>query len=378
MDFELTEDQNMLAKTVASFAKQSSPLARFRAMRDDERGWEPSVWRQMGELGWLGVPFPESLGGFGGSFVDVSLVLEKLGTTLVPEPYVSSVVLAGMAVLHAGDAEQQKRFLEPVIEGRETLALAYAERHARYDVADVRTKAETDGGGYRLTGEKVWVLDGHSADRLIVSADLGGELALFCVDRGAEGLRVDPVKLIDGRNGAMLRLDGVRVAADRLLRAADGAEVLARVMDGAAVAACAEGLGIAQTMLDMTVQYLEEREQFGVKIGTFQVLQHRAVEMFVHVEVLRSLLIEASVRAGSDDGEARAAVSAAKVQLATGGKYVSQQSIQLHGGIGITDEHDIGLYFKRMEALNRLFGDEDFHVRRYASLPSSVTGMAVR
>ena len=378
MDFQLTEDQKMLAKTVADFAKQSSPVARFRKLRDDERGFEPSVWKQMGDLGWLGVPFPEATGGFGGSFVDVALVLEKLGTTLVPEPYVSSVVLGGMAILHGGDAKQHERFLTPMIEGKTTLSLAYAERHARYDVTDVRTGARKEGSGYRLEGEKVWVLDGHAADHHVVSARLDGELALFVVDRDAKGLTTTPVKLLDGHRGAFLRLDGVAVDADRLLAAADGASVLDRVLDGAAVAACAEGMGIVSTMLQMSVDYLKEREQFGVKIGTFQALQHRAVDMFVEAEVLRSLLIEASVRAGTDDPEAKAAVSAAKVQLATGGKFVSQQAIQLHGGIGITDEHDIGLYFKRMEALNRSFGDEAHHLRRYAALPSSVTGMAVR
>lgn len=373
MDFELSEDQKMLAKTVGDFARQSSPVERFRKMRDDERGWEPSVWRQMGELGWLGIPFAESLGGFGGRFVDVSLVLEKLGTTLVPEPYVASVVLAGTALVRAGSDEQQKRWLAPMIEGRTSLALAWAERHARYDAEDVRTTAAKDGGSYRLDGEKVWVLNGHAADQLVVSAKLDDAVALFCVDRETEGVTVQPVKMLDGHRGAVVRFEGATVDGDRLLEAADGAAVLDRVMDYGAAADVSEGVGIVQTMLQMTVDYLKEREQFGVKIGTFQALQHRAVDMFVQSEVCRSLLIEAAVRVDDDDDDLRRqAVSAAKVQLATGGKFVSQQAIQLHGGIGITDEHDIGLYFKRMEALNRLHGDEAHHLRRYASLPSFV------
>ncbi len=369
MDFELSEDQKMLAKTVADFAKQSSPVGRFRRLRDDERGWEPGVWRQMGELGWLGVPFSESLGGFGGRFVDVALVVENLGTTLVPEPYLPSVVLAGTALARAGSDEQQERWLAPMVEGRTSLALGWAERQSRYDVHDVGTTATEEGGSFVLEGEKVWVENGHAADQFVVSARLDGDVALFCVDRETKGVSVRPVQTIDGRRAATLRFECAAVDGDRLL-ASDGAAALERALDCGAAAACAEGMGIVQTMLQMTVEYLKEREQFGVKIGTFQALQHRAVDMFVEAEVCRSLLIEAAIRADEDDDDdvRRAAVSAAKVQLATGGKLVSQQAIQLHGGIGITDEHDIGLYFKRMEALNRSYGDEMHHVRRYASL----------
>lgn len=375
MDFELTEDQKMLAKTVADFAKQSSPVERFRRLRDDDRGWEPKVWKQMGELGWLSVPFPESLGGFGGSFAEVALVLEQMGTTLIPEPYIPSVVLAGMAILHAGSEAQQKRWLEPMIEGRTSLALAYAERGSRYDLDVIETAAEKDGDGWRLTGEKTFVLNGHAADQIVVSAKTSGGVSLFVLDRDTEGLDVQPMQTIHGHRAATLRLSGARVDGDRLLGAEGaGLSALERAVDYGAVAACAEGQGIVETMLDMTVEYLKEREQFGVKIGVFQALQHRAVDMFVQKEVCRSLLIEASLRADSDDAdERRAAISAAKVQLATGGQMVSHQAIQLHGGIGITDEHDIGLYFKRMEALNRLFGDELHHVERYGTLPSSVT-----
>lgn len=377
MDFELSDDQKMLAKTVADFAKQSSPVERFRRLRDDERGWEPAVWRQMGELGWLGVPFDESVGGFGGSFFDLALVLEKLGATLVPEPFLGSVVLGGMTLARAGTDAQQQRWLAPMIEGRTSLSLAWAERHSRYDAGDLRTTATEERGGFRLDGEKVWALNGHVAEQIIVSAKLGNEVALFCLDRDAKGVTIQPVRTLDGQRAAIVRLEAASVDADRRLDGArDGAAVLDRALDWGAAAACAEGMGIVQTMLGMTVDYLKERDQFGVKIGTFQALQHRAVDMFIEAEVCRSLLIEAAVRADEDDDDLRrAAVSAAKVQLATGGRFVSQQAIQLHGGIGITDEHDIGLYFKRMEALNRLCGDHMHHVRRFASLPSFTAGM---
>jgi alkylation response protein AidB-like acyl-CoA dehydrogenase len=226
-----------------------------------------------------------------------------------------------------------------------------------------------------LRGEKVWVLGGHAADLLLVSARTGGGgaggLSLFAVDRGAPGLEVRPVATMDGRRAAMVRLGGVEVGEERLVGDEGGAlPVLEEVLDAGAAAACAEGVGIADAVLRMTVGYLTTREQFGVPIGSFQALQHRAVDMFVETELLRSIALEAAIRVGGDEPEARAAaVSAAKVQLSTGGRFVTSQGIQLHGGIGVTDEHDVGLYFKRMQVLASLFGDEEYHVTRFSSLP---------
>ncbi len=374
MDFELDQDQQMLAKTVGDFAKNESPVARFRQFRDDDTGYDPAAWRKMGELGWMGVPFPESAGGFGGSFTDCALVLENLATTLVPEPYLASVVLGGMALARAGNAAQHEAYLTPMIEGETTLALAYSEAQSRYDVSAVTTTAASVGGGYSLRGEKVWVLNGHRADHLIVSAKAPGGVTLFVVPRDAEGMTVKVAKTIDGRNAAFIRLEDVTVAdAARLGEEGSGAAVLDRTMDYAAAAAVAEGVGIAATMLQMTVDYLGTREQFGVKIGSFQALQHRAVDMYAETELLRSISMAAMVRADDDDASARRGdISAAKYQLATGGIWVAQQALQLHGGIGVTDEHDIGLYFKRMYALNALFGDEEHHVARFASDPAFV------
>jgi len=378
VNFDLTEDQKMLRDTTRSFAKKESPIERKRKMIDTELGYEKSVWEQMGELGWLSVPFPESVGGFGGNLVDVALIVEQFASTLVPEPYIPSVVLGGMAVLRAGNASQQKRWLEPLCEGKTSLALAYAERQSRFDVTDVATKAEKTRGGYKLSGEKVWVLNGHAADTLVVSAATGDGLALFAVDRTAAGLTVQAVKTMDGNRAAMLKLDGVAVDGDRLLgEPGNAGAILAEVMDLGSAAACAEGVGICQAVLAMTVEYLKTREQFGTKIGAFQALQHRAVDMFIETELCKSHSIEASIRMsdGSDETTRASAVSAAKVQLATGGKYVVEQGIQLHGGIALTEEHDMGLYFKRMHILNTLFGDEEHHLARYAALPSFTAGI---
>jgi alkylation response protein AidB-like acyl-CoA dehydrogenase len=382
MNFDLSPDQKLLVDTVASFVRKESPVTRMRALRKDPMGYTREMWKQMGELGWLGIVFPESAGGLGGSFVDIALILEQLGTTLVPEPIVPSVVLAGGAIMRAGSDEQKTRWLEPLIAGDTTLALAHAERDSRFNVARVGLRAERDGEGYRLRGEKVFVLNGHAADALVVSARVSGEvadrdgLALFVVDRDMPGLHVTPVQTMDGRRAANVRFESAAVPADRRLDGdAAAASVLDEVMDLGAAAACAEGVGVMRTALQMTVDYLRTREQFGVKIGTFQALQHRAVDMFVETELCKSMSILAAIKAGDpDETERKAAISAAKVQLAVGGRFVTQQAIQLHGGIGVTDEHDIGLYFKRMHILNTLFGDEEFHLSRFASLPSFTRG----
>jgi alkylation response protein AidB-like acyl-CoA dehydrogenase len=337
----------------------------------------------MGELGWLGILLPESLGGFGGSFVDAALVIEKLGTTLVPEPYIASVVLAGSTILAAGSEAQKKRWLEPLGLGDSTLALAYAERESRFDPFRIATSAQKAGSGYRLTGEKIFVLNGHAADAIVVSARTSGSpgdrdgVGAFVVEPGARGLKVRPIKTMDGHHAAMLTFDGVEVAPEGVLGAPGGAAAaLERALDLGAAAACAEGVGIMQTVLTMTRDYLCTREQFGVRIGTFQALQHRCVDMFIETELARSVSMMASIKADDpDEIERKSAISAAKAQVAVSGRFVTQQAIQLHGGIGITDEHDVGLYFKRMHVLSTLFGDEEHHLARFASLPTFTAGI---
>jgi alkylation response protein AidB-like acyl-CoA dehydrogenase len=382
MNFDLSQDQKLLVDTAAAFARKESPVTRLRAMRQDPVGYSRSVWKQMGELGWLGILLPESLGGFGGAFADAALVIEKLGTTLVPEPYIASVILAGSTLLAAGDGAQKKRWLEPLMAGDTTLALAYAERDARFDPLRVGTRAQKTGKSYRLSGEKVFVLNGHAADAIVVSARTSGAVAdregigAFVVDAGTRGLTTRPIKTMDGHHAAMLTFDDVEVESDRLLGGeGTSAAALEKALDLGAAAACAEGVGIMQTVLAMTRDYLCTREQFGVKIGTFQALQHRCVDMFIETELARSASMMASIKADDpDEIERKTAISAAKVQLAVSGRFVTQQAIQLHGGIGVTDEHDVGLYFKRMHVLSTLFGDEEHHLARFASLPTFTAG----
>ncbi|MSP26436.1 MAG: pimeloyl-CoA dehydrogenase small subunit [Myxococcales bacterium] len=375
MDFELSADQKMIVDSVASFVKKELPLERTRKLRDDELGYSREVWKQMGELGWLGIMHPEKSGGFGGRFVDAALMLEQFGAGLVPEPYAASAVVAGSALSLAGTDAQQERYLAPMIAGDATLAFAWAEADGRFDFTRSATVAEVTAGGYRVRGKKVWVLNGHAADQLILTARTEGRdgeragMSMFVLE-ASEVVRTT-VNCMDGQRAATIEVD-CEIPRERLLGEAGGAaDTIGRVLDLGSAAACAEGHGVMKAALAMTVEYLKTREQFGVKIGTFQVLQHRAVDMFIETELAKSVMLLAALEVESPVRvERERSVSAAKAQLAMSGRYVTQQAIQLHGGIGITDEADIGLYFKRMHVLTTLYGDEEHHVRRFAALPS--------
>ncbi len=377
MDFSLTEEQKMLVQSAEQFAKKDSPLARFRKLRQDPAGWEKSLWKKMGELGWLGIPFPESAGGFGGGLLEAGLVIQELGRALVPEPYLASVILAGMTLAESGSKALQDQYLSPMIEGKISLALAYAEKESRFSANIVAAKAEAKGSDYVLTGEKTWVLNGHAADALIVAARTSGKtedldgITLFVVDASAKGLSRKSIATHDGNRAGLVQLKGVSVSKGSVVgEVGKGLPILERALDRGAAMACCEGSGIIRECLSRTVEYLKIRQQFGVPIGSFQALQHRAADMFIEAQLAQSAAILASLR-GADEGdvERRRAVSAAKVQLVQSGWYVAKQAIQLHGGIGCTDEQDVGLFFKRMVVLNHLFGDEEHHLQRYSGLP---------
>jgi alkylation response protein AidB-like acyl-CoA dehydrogenase len=377
MNFELTEEQKMMVDAVRKFVDNDSPVTRFRALRATETGWEPKVWKTMGDYGWLAVGFPEDHGGYGGSFVDVALILEQLGRGLVPEPYIASVVLAGGLLSRLGTPAQIEKFLAPMLEGKTTLAFAYAERQSRYEPEDVETKASRTGTGYTISGEKIWVLNGHAADALVVVARTSGAsldrdgLSLFVVDADAPGIERVRVHGMDGHSTGLVRLNNVEVTADRLL-GKEGAAIadIDWALDRGAAAACAEAQGELGSLLTMTVDYLKQRKQFGKPIGSFQALQHRASDMFAEVELCKGMMLLAAIKADTSDEEDRkSAISAAKVQLQQGGWYVQENAVQLFGGIAITDEQDVGLYFKRIRVLQGLFGDADWHLARYASRP---------
>ncbi len=378
MNFDLNDEQKMLVAAAAKWVKNDSNVERFRKARATAQGWDKAVWKKMAENGWMGVAYSEEAGGFGGTFVDIALILEQLGRGLVPEPYIASVILAGEAIARLGTPAQREKFLTPMIEGNTTLALAYAEKQSRYNLNDCLTKAEKSGSGYKISGEKRWVLNGHAADQIVVAARTSGGqldasgLSFFIVDANAKGLTRTAVNGMDGQKTGLLKFDNVELPADRLL-GKEGAALseLERIVDRGAAAACAEAQGGINEMFERTVLYLKQREQFGKPIGTFQALQHRAADMFAQVELCKSMMILAAIKADeTDETERKEQISAAKAYLTEGGWVVQKQTIQLHGGIGITDEQDVGLFFKRVRVLQGLFGDADHHTERFASLSS--------
>ena len=375
MNFDLTEEQQMIQDQAAKFVANESPVDRFRKLREDEIGWDKAMWAKMAEQGWLSIAIPEEQGGFGGTFLDMAIILEQLGRGLVPEPIIASAVLAGGILSDLGTEAQRDAFLSPMIEGSTSLAFAYAEKQSRYNLNDCATKAEKSGDGFTISGEKVWVLNGHAADQIIVAArTAGGQfddsgLSLFVVDGDAAGLTRITVPQMDGQKSAVLRFDGVQVGADRLLgREGEALSMIELAVDRGAAAAVAEGYGSAQELFERTVAYLKQREQFGVPIGTFQALQHIAADMYAEIELCKSANMLSAIQVDHDDAEERKAeISAAKLQLSDGGWFISKNAIQLFGGIGVTDEQDEGLFFKRLRVLNSQFGDADYHVDRFKS-----------
>ncbi|MDC1294937.1 acyl-CoA/acyl-ACP dehydrogenase [Myxococcota bacterium] len=378
MNFDLTEEQQMIQDQAAKFVAAESPVSRFRKLREDEIGWDKAMWAKMAEQGWLSIAIPEEQGGFGGSFLDMAIILEQLGRGLVPEPMIASAVLAGGILSDIGTEAQRDEFLSPMMEGSTSLAFAYAEKQSRYNLNDCATKAEKSGEGFTISGEKVWVLNGHAADQIIVVARTAGDqfddsgLSLFVVDGDAAGLTRITVPQMDGQKSALLRFDGVQVGADRLLgREGEALSMIELAVDRGAAAAVAEGYGTAQELFERTVAYLKQREQFGVPIGTFQALQHIAADMYAEIELCKSANMLSAIQIDTDDVEQRKAdVSSAKLQLSDGGWFISKNAIQLFGGIGVTDEQDEGLFFKRLRVLNSQFGDADYHVDRFKTQKS--------
>ncbi len=377
MQFRLTEEQGLLRDSAGGFVRDHSSLKRIRALRDskDADGFSRDLWKQMANLGWLGIVFPESQGGLGLGYKDLALVLEEFGKGLMPEPWLSTVLLGGGAVWRGGSDAQRAAVLPGVIAGDLLLALAYQEPQSRYDLTCVATRAEPNGNGWQLRGEKHLVLDGHMADRLVVSArTAGGErdregVTLFLLDADAPGIAVTRQWTLDGRNAALVRLDVVTATrADVLGEVGHGADLLADVIDRATVALCAEMLGGMEAAFAMTLEYLKTRQQFGVPIGSFQALKHRAAILFTEVELARSAVMAAAMAIDEAQPRAAEAVSVAKARCSDTFILVANEAVQMHGGIGMTDEHDIGFFLKRARAAEMTFGDAAFHRDRYAAL----------
>ncbi len=376
MKLLLSEEHQILKETAAEFVRSKTSLKRIRALRDsdDPSGFSRDLWHEMASLGWVGIVIPETYGGSGLGYSHLMVVMEEIGRGLMPEPMIPAAL--GSAALLLGGNEGQKRALLPaIVKGEALVALGYQEAGSRFDPGHVTARAEKSGRAWRLRGEKRLVLGGQVADSLIVSARTAGAagdrsgVTLFLVDPKASGVTVTRQSLVDGRPAAIVRLDGVEVDAAAVVGEVDrGVAVLEAAIDRATAALAAEMLGSMLAAFDMTLGYLKTRKQFGVPIGTFQALKHRAAIVYTETELSRSAVMAACFGLDEDSPQAPELVSLAKARLSDAFVLTANEAIQMHGGIGMTDEHDIGFFLKRARAAEMTFGDAAWHRRRYAEM----------
>ncbi|MEX2333201.1 MAG: acyl-CoA dehydrogenase [Pseudohongiella sp.] len=377
MDFSYSDEQQMLQDSVQKFVKGQYDFDTRKKLIESDKGFSEDYWNLFAELGWLTVPFREEDGGFGGSAVDLMVVMEEFGKGMVVEPFLATAVLSGGLISELGSDAQKQAMLGAIMEGKLQLATAFAEADSRYNLASVATTARKDGVGYVISGDKVVVFNGPAADKLLVVARTSGEkfdrdgISVFVVDATASGLSKRAYTAVDGHRAAEIHLQDVKVADDALLGTEGKAlAALEAVVDRAALAVSAEAVGALASLLQKTVEYTKTRKQFGVAIGTFQALQHRMAEMFVECELARSIVIMAAMKldsAASATDKARM-VAAAKSRVGRAMRKVGQEAVQIHGGIAITDELDVGHFFKRVTTIEHQFGDTDYQTMRYATL----------
>ena len=382
MDFDLSEEQRLLKESVDGLLADSYDFESRKKYAREAGGYSKAQWSKFAEQGLLGLPFSEEDGGFGSGAVETMIVMEAMGRALVLEPYLATVILGGGFLRHGASAEQKAAHLPGIIDGSKTLAFAQLEKNSRYDLADVSTTAKKKGNGWIIDGEKFVVLHGDTADTLVVTARTkGGQrdktgIGAFLVPSNAKGVTVKGYPTQDSLRAADITFTNVEVGAEAAIGDPENAlPLVERVVDDARIALCAEAVGAMEESLKTTMQYIKERKQFGVAIGTFQVLQHRGADMFVALEQARSMSYLATMAGGIDNAKERAlSVAAAKVQIGRSARYVGQQAIQLHGGVGMTMEFKIGHYFKRLTMIESLFGDADFHLRRVADAGGFING----
>jgi len=376
MPLVLNEEQRLLRDTARDFLAKNAPVAALRSLRDkrDPVGYSTELWQQMVELGWASIILPEEYDGLDFGFTGLGVVMEECGRTLAASPLFATAVVGASTLLLGGSSSQKSALLPKIAAGEMTLALALEESH-HHRPTHIATTARRDGEDFILNGNKTFVLDGHSADRLIVVARSSGAerdsegLSLLLVDRDADGVSCQRTLMVDSRNAANLRLDDVRVGADALIGQPGRAwEILEPVLDRGRVAIAAEMMGCSLEAFERTVAYLKEREQFGAPIGSFQGLQHRAAQMQADIELCRSILLQAASAVDETPDQLPILASLAKAKLNELAKRVTNEAVQMHGGIGVTDELDIGFFLKRARVAMQVFGDTGFHKDRYATL----------
>ena len=375
MDLTLSDEQRLLRESVDRFIAETYDADHRRRAAADPLGFSPAIWKKFADLGWLALPIDEAYGGLGGGAIETGILMEAFGRGLVSEPYLSTVVIGAALISECGSEEQKQAILPKVADGSLRLAFAHSERAARFDLAEVDTAATRTGDGWRLDGHKTAVLDGNAADYIIVSARLAdddgapGKPGLFLVPSGARGLGLRDYPRLGGGRACNLDLGGVRLAADGLL--GDGSDTLAKiegVVDRALAALGAEAVGIMQIMLDMTLDYTKIRKQFGRPLAANQVIRHRLADMATQCDEARSMALRAALMADAEPVARGRAASGAKAKIGKCARFVAEQAVQLHGAMGVTEELDVGSYFKRLLAFDTLFGGSAHHYRRHAML----------
>jgi alkylation response protein AidB-like acyl-CoA dehydrogenase len=375
VDFSYSDEQQMLQDSVQKFVYNQYDFETRKGILKSAKGFSDEYWQLFAELGWLTVPFREEDGGFGGSAVDLLVMMEEFGKGIVVEPFIATAVMSGGLISELGSQQQKDELIPQIMEGRLQLATAFAETGSRYNLASIATAASKEGDHYIINGEKIVVMNGPDADKILVTVRTSGDersadgISILLVDANSAGISKVSYTGVDGHRHAEISFKSVSVPASALLGAEGKAlEALSRVIDRATLAVCAEAVGAMGVLLKKTVEYTKTRKQFGTAIGTFQALQHRMADMFIECELARSIVIMAAMKLDSGESAAEKvkAVSAAKSKVGRAMRKVGQESVQLHGGIAVTDELDVGHYFKRVTTIEHMFGNTDFHTMRFA------------
>ena len=374
MNFELSEEQKMIQQSVERFVQENYDLPKRVEISSKDPGYSKEYWGSMAELGWLGLPFEEKDGGFGGNQIDTLVIMEQFGKGLVLEPFIANVVLGGGAIQIGGSEELKKEMLPGLIEGSKQMTLAYAEQQSRFDLEDVATSARQEGDKFIINGQKSMVLNAESADHIVVVARTSGGqvdeegITLFLVDSNAKGIELQNFPTVDGLRASEITFDNAEVSSERMIgELGKGFDILRVVSNNAILAVCAEAVGAMEILYKDTVEYTQQREQFDHPLSDFQVLQHRMVDMFMEYEQCKSLLFRATMETIQDPVLAQRTIHALKHLIGKSGIFVGENAVQLHGGMGVTEELRIGHFFKRLLVIDSQFGNADFHLEKFTN-----------
>jgi alkylation response protein AidB-like acyl-CoA dehydrogenase len=375
MNFELSEEQKMIQQSVERFVQENYDLSNRIKISSEDPGYSKEYWSSMAELGWLGLAFDEEDGGFGGNQIDTLVLMEQFGKGLVLEPFLANIVLGGGAIKRGGSATLKESIIPSLIDGSLQLTLAYAEEQSRFDLEDIATAAREDDGSFVLNGKKSMVLNAESADKIIVVARTNGSqvdkegISLFLVNADLDGLERENFPTVDGLRASEISLNDVKVSPENLIGEKDkGFEILQAVANDAILALAAEAVGAMEVLYKDTVEYTQQREQFDHPLSDFQVLQHRMVDMFMEYEQCKSLLFRATMETVQDPQLSQRTVHALKHLIGKSGIFVGENAVQLHGGMGVTEELRVGHFFKRLLVIDSQFGNADFHLDKFTSL----------